>query len=35
MTIEEILKKRTNITFLEDKIPEKKVIDDILKKHTI
>ena len=31
MTIEEILKKRTNITFFrEDKIPEKKVIDDIL-----
>jgi len=31
MTIEEILKKRTNITFFrEDKIPEKKVIEEIL-----
>ena len=33
MTIEEILKKRTNITFFrEDKIPEKSIIDDILAK---
>ena len=31
--IEEILKKRTNITFFrEDKIPEKSIIDDILAK---
>tara|TARA_Y100001972_G_scaffold120056_1_gene162073 strand:- start:167 stop:928 length:762 start_codon:yes stop_codon:yes gene_type:complete len=32
MTLDEVLKKRTNITFFrEDKIPEKKVIDDILR----
>ena len=31
--IEEILKKRTNITFFrEDKIPDKEVIEDILQK---
>ena len=30
--IEDILKKRTNCSFFrEDKIPEKKVIDEILK----
>ncbi len=32
MTLDEILSKRTNLTFFrEDKIPEKKVIDEILK----
>ena len=32
MTLDEILNKRTNLTFFrEDKIPEKKVIDEILK----
>ena len=35
--IEDILKKRSNISFFrEDKIPEKSLIDDILKKaHTL